>query len=127
MRMNALGANVAFSVCAPNADGRWKPTTNVPPAAIPACRNPRLVSAASSGAFRDEDSAAGSMFDRRADANVRAAPANISRHGRIDVGIVRMRGGVEQSRRRHDLAGLAVAALDHLHVEPRLLYFGAHR
>src|SRR6267142_515817 len=134
MRMNALGANTGFWACAPWAKGRWKPTTKPPPAASPTWRNPRLVSAASTlrvGAWmviaesRCTELDSCGMFDRRPDTHVGAAPANVSRHGRIDVGVLRMRGGVEQSRRGHDLPRLAVAALDHLQVQPRFLHFGA--
>src|SRR3984957_3897359 len=69
----------------------------------------------------------GSMFDRRADAHVGPAAANVSRHGRINVRIFGVRGGVEQRRRRHDLPGLAVAALDHLQIQPCLLHLRAGR
>src|ERR1700688_2735927 len=74
---------------------------------------------------RSKEVGLSSMFDRRPNAYVSAAPANVSRHGRIDVAIFGVRGGVEQSRRRHDLPGLAVAALHDLHLKPRLLHFGA--
>src|SRR5271156_2176090 len=92
--------------------------------------NPRLVRAASDLAMSEScgwQSGLGSMFDRRADAHVSAAPADVSRHGGVDIGILRMRRGVEQSRCRHDLPGLAVAALDHLQIQPCLLHFGAGR
>src|ERR1700691_4972872 len=130
--MNAFGANSVFAACAAFANGRWKATTKLPPAASPALRKPRLVSAAPAlraGSWMVEAYIAespstelglSSMFDGRANAHIRAAPANVSRHGRINVGIFRMRGGVEQSRRRHDLPGLAVAALDHFQVQPGL-------
>src|ERR1700692_2200579 len=97
-------------------------TTKLPPTAIPACRNPRLPRAAPSAVSRGKKLGLGSMLDRRPDAHVSAAPANVSGHGRVDVGIFGMRSGVEQCRRRHDLTGLAVAALDDLQVEPRLLH-----
>src|SRR5471030_3122155 len=129
MRMNALGMNAGFSAWAAPAKGRLKPTTKAPPAASPAWRNPRRVSASSDLQVASRTAALWmaefcmalnprqilglrGLFDRRADAHVRAAAANVSSHGRIDVGILRVRSGVEQGRCRHDLSGLAVAALD---------------
>src|SRR5271165_2398866 len=126
MRMNAFGAKGAFAGAA-SASGRWKPTTRAPPTASPACRNPRRVSEASASASISAGLILCSMFDRLAYAHVGAAAADISRHGRIDIGIFRVRGAVEQGGCRHDLSGLAVAALDDLQVQPRLLYFGTGR
>jgi hypothetical protein len=40
----------------------------------------------------------------------------------VDVGVGRLRLLLEQSRRRHDLAGLAVAALRHIERQPCLLH-----
>src|SRR5277367_4338424 len=129
MRMNALGAKVAFEGGAPRAMGRWKATTKPPPTARPASRKPRLVSAApdfGSDTLRLKPLLC-CMLDRLANAHVRAASADVSRHGRVDVGVAGMRGGVEQGRRGHDLSRLAVPALDDLQVEPGLLHFGAGR
>lgn len=61
-----------------------------------------------------------SVLDRGTDALIRATSADIARHGGVDVIIRRLRS-VLQRRRRHDLAGLAVAALHHLQLHPRLL------
>src|SRR5450759_3245730 len=139
MRMNALGANIPLSVCAASPNGRWKPTSKPPLTAIPALTNPRRVSAGSSflsgywsiglgmAVLRRTELTLRCLFDRRPDAHVGAASADVSRHGRIDVGIVGVGGGVEQSRRRHDLPGLTVSTLDDLQVEPVFLYFSARR
>src|SRR6201991_3909128 len=62
-----------------------------------------------------------SVLDRSADALIGAASADISRHGGVDVVIRRLRRVLQERRRRHDLAGLAVAALHHLQLLPRLL------
>ena len=64
-------------------------------------------------------------LDRLADAHIGAASADISSHRGVDVGIVGMRRLGQQRGCRHDLAGLAITALDHFKVEPRLLHFGA--
>src|SRR6516225_2049395 len=62
-----------------------------------------------------------SVLDRSADALIGAASADIARHGGVDVVIRRLRRVLQQRRRRHDLAGLAVAAPHHLQLQPRLL------
>ena len=60
--------------------------------------------------------------DGRADALVGAAAADVAGHRGVDVGVggLRLRG--EQRRGRHDLAGLAVAALRHVELDPGLLH-----
>src|SRR6267154_2900248 len=63
--------------------------------------------------------------DRRAvngspNAQIGAAPADIAGHRGIDVGIAWLRRVGEQRRGRHDLTGLAIAALDDVELEPRL-------
>src|SRR5471030_1260857 len=123
MRMKALGAKApsasGFCTGASAArTGRWKASSTLP--ARPPESRLRREGAASVTSF--SPSAFGRRaLDRGADAHVRAATADIARHGRIDVGIVRLGRGREQRRCRHDLAGLAVAALDDLEVEPCLL------
>src|SRR5882762_9923110 len=49
-----------------------------------------------------------------------ATPADIAAHRGVDVGIAGLRRVGEQRRCRHDLAGLAIAALDDFELEPRL-------
>src|SRR5258705_7837851 len=66
-----------------------------------------------------------SLLDRRANAHVGAAAADISRHRGVDVRIIRIGRRREQGRGRHDLARLAIAALDHFKVEPGFLHLGA--
>src|SRR4029077_13109934 len=61
-------------------------------------------------------------LDGLADANIRAAAADVACHGSVDVRIIRMWCGSEQSRRRHDLTGLAIAALNNFQVQPCLLH-----
>src|SRR5580658_5100365 len=127
MRMNALGAKAEFAGVAPRARGRWKATTKPPPTARPASRKPRLVSAAPDFGFdtRKAKPSLCRMLDRLANAHVCAASANVSGHGRVDVGIVGMRGRVQQRSCGHDLSRLAVAALDDFQIEPGLLHLGA--
>src|SRR5512147_2789186 len=57
-----------------------------------------------------------------ADAHIGAAAANVSRHRRIDVGLVGIGRAVQKRGGRHDLAGLAIAALRHVFRNPGLLY-----
>src|SRR3954447_1324800 len=66
-------------------------------------------------------------LDRLADADISAAAADIAAHRIVDVRIGRMRFVLQQCRRRHDLAGLAISALRDLMVEPGLLDLCADR
>ena len=52
---------------------------------------------------------------------VGAAAADVAAHGFIDVGIGGVRLFRQQRRSRHDLPGLAVAALRNVDFDPRLL------
>ena len=67
------------------------------------------------------------VLDRSANAHIGPTAADISCHRGIDVGVIRIGRCLQQCRRRHDLAGLAIAALDHFEIEPRLLHLGADR
>src|SRR6185503_11298612 len=66
-----------------------------------------------------------SALDGRANAAIRAATTDIARHRRTDVGVARVRIGIEQRGRRHDLTRLAVAALNDFLIQPGLLHFRA--
>src|SRR5437899_7228457 len=73
------------------------------------------------GATPDSWFASRRLLDGRADACTGAAAANVARPRLVDIA-VGGRGVLRQQRAGgHDLAGLAVAALDDLEVEPRLL------
>jgi hypothetical protein len=61
-------------------------------------------------------------MDRLADPLVRAAAADISLHGNIDIGIAGFGIAPEQGDSAHDLSRLAVAALRHLLFHPGLLH-----
>src|SRR5437773_1123575 len=61
------------------------------------------------------------LFDRFADTQIGATTADVARHRIVDVGIHRTRFARQERHSRHDLAGLAVAALNDLKIEPRLL------
>lgn len=69
----------------------------------------------------------GRLFDGGADTLIGAAAANVTGHRRIDIGIARVRIVGEQRGRRHDLARLAIAALNDFEVEPGLLDLSANR
>src|SRR6267142_2399939 len=114
MRIKALGANAAAS--APIKGPVLKPMRSPPPSAALALRNCRRErSTVMSGPFL------GGVLDSLADSDIRAAAADVSRHGGVDVAIGRVRLGGEQRRCGHDLAGLAIAALRHLQLDPGLL------
>jgi hypothetical protein len=67
------------------------------------------------------------LLDRFANAQIGPAAADVAGHRVVDIGIRRMRVARKQRRSRHDLARLAVAALNDLAVEPGLLDLGARR
>ena len=62
------------------------------------------------------------LLDGLTDAHVGSAAADVAGHALIDVGVGRLWDQVDDRGRAHDLAGLAVAALHDLQVEPRLLH-----
>src|SRR5262249_56766841 len=134
MRMKALGANlpcVLSGGCSGSFTARagiWKPSTNTP--ASPLCRSERREGERSSCADEYIGSllclaVARSPLDRLADADIGAAAADISCHRRVDVGVVGMRRIRKQRSRRHDLTGLAIAALDDFQIQPGLLDRGS--
>ena len=53
---------------------------------------------------------------------IRTAATDVARHRGVDRGIVRVRIALEQGHRTHDLPGLAVTALRHVVIDPRLLH-----
>src|SRR5882672_6312274 len=114
MRIKALGANAAAA--APIEGPVLKPIRRPPPRAALALRNCRRKrSTVMSGPFL------GGVLDSLADSDIRTAAADVPRHRGVDIAISRVRVGGEQGGGGHDLAGLAVATLRHLQVDPRLL------
>src|SRR6267143_2603720 len=117
MRMKAFGVNAALAApSAVRAAPVLKPIRSPPPRAALAVRNCRRErSTVMSGPFL------GGVLDSLADPDVRTAAADVPRHRGVDVTVARVRLGGEQRRRGHDLAGLAIAALRHLQLDPGLL------
>src|SRR5437667_12422799 len=114
MRMNALGTTDAAD--APIEGPVLNPINRPPPNAALALRNCRRErSTVMSGPLL------GRVLDSRADSHVRPAAADVPRHGGVDVAVGRVGVGGEQRRCGHDLAGLAIAALRHLQLDPGLL------
>src|SRR6202012_2656166 len=62
------------------------------------------------------------LVNGRPDSHVRGAATDVAGHGGVDGLVARLRLPREQRRRGHDLAALAVPALDHVHPDPRLLH-----
>lgn len=52
------------------------------------------------------------------DARITAAAADIGRHAVANIGVAGIRILLQERNRAHDLAGLAVAALDHVRIDP---------
>src|SRR5438132_5273562 len=65
------------------------------------------------------------LLDRLANADIGPTAADVAGHRIVDIGVGRMRVARKERRGRHDLARLAVAALNDLPVEPGLLDPGA--
>src|SRR6516162_10839811 len=65
------------------------------------------------------------MLDCFANADIGTTATDVAGHRVVDIGIRRMRVAGKQRRGGHDLARLAVAALNNLAVEPGLLDLGA--
>src|SRR5262249_29572649 len=108
--------------------GTLKPSTNTP--ASPLCRSTRREGERSS--WPDEYigsllclAVARGALDRLTDADIGAAAADVSCHRRVDVGVVGMRRVRKQRCRRHDLTGLAIAALNDFQIQPGLLDRGS--
>src|SRR5262249_47371440 len=57
-----------------------------------------------------------------ANPRVGAAAAEVAAERRVDVAVARIRLALQQRSRRHDLPGLAVAALHHVQLGPRTLH-----
>src|SRR2546430_12532345 len=114
-RSHAWGAKGAAAAAAKRPPaGRWNPMTSPAPAAAVVSRKSRretLEGALMSGSLRGP-------VDRRPDALIRAAAANVG-HGGIDVGVGGVRLLGEQRRRGHDLTRLAGPALRLVFPQPR--------
>src|SRR5207248_9334452 len=78
---------------------------------------PRIIS----GPFLVNRRSSRRVLDPVTYARIGPAAADVSGHCSVDVGVAWLRVGGKQSRRGHDLAGLAIAALRHLQLDPRLL------
>src|SRR5687767_12002621 len=87
--------------------GRETPMTSAP---VVLKKSLRVVMSRSLGA--------GGLVDRRADAWIGAAAAEVALHRGGNVGVARLRVGREQGGGAHDLARLAVAALRHIQLPP---------
>src|SRR6266436_6449973 len=112
-RIKALGTNGAPEGLSAAADV-LNPINRPPPNAALALRNSRR-----------ERSMSGPLLcrvlDSLADSHIRTAAADVPRHRGVDIAIGRVGVGREQRRRGHDLAGLAIAALRDLQIDPGLL------
>src|SRR6266513_925714 len=117
MRMNALGVTAALAVLsAVSVAPVLKPMRSPPPSAALALRNCRRErSTVMSGAFL------GGVLDSLADPDIRTAATDVPRHRGVDIAVGWVGICGEQRRCGHDLAGLAIAALGHLQLDPRPL------
>src|SRR5580704_978500 len=113
------GMSAARTTSAPN--GRLKPSARPAPAADePTMKERRLnldIFVMAASPLR----CARGRVDRGADALVGSATADVGHRG-VDIGIGRLRVGLEERCRGHHHAALAVAALRHVEIEPGLLH-----
>src|ERR1700693_3275462 len=128
-----------MSACAGPAALIRKNATEKPPPALSTCRRSRSTPCSPEDEFatslmtglrrsqgdrlHDMQLIRRRLFNGRADTDVGAAAANIPCHRRVDIGVAGLWCVCQQSCCRHDLARLAVAALNHFGLEPRLLDF----
>src|SRR5882724_9111314 len=105
---------VVLASAEPSASGRRMPTARPPPAVADPTMKARR------DRFMSGPLLAGGHVHRRPDALIRAAPADVG-HRVVDVLVGRLRVRLQQRRRRHDLPGLAIAALGDVERRPGLL------
>src|SRR5918996_739197 len=143
MRMKALGAKPSATPAAatrPIAGGKPKLSNRPPPTTALACRKPRRVAVESGGESLGRWAASANcsrrmvdlpslrwlgerrLLDRGADTRISAAAADVAVHRIVDVGVAGSGIFGEKRGSRHNLAGLAIAALHDLQVEPCLLH-----
>src|SRR6266545_512781 len=122
----SLPALVAVAASAVPMKGRLNPSASPPPAAAEPTMNLRrerfvarvvFFMVVSSGLLDH----VGRHVHASADALVGAAAADVG-HRRVDIGVARLGILLEQRSGRHDLPGLAVAALRHVERRPGLLH-----
>src|SRR5579863_6974274 len=110
----------AAQLCLANSaayPGKLRPTSN-PPEAVAALMTKRRRVKVFVMALHLSRGA----MDGAADTHIGAAAADIARHRRVNVGIVGIGRAVQKRGGRHDLAGLAIAALRHVFRDPGLLH-----
>src|SRR5437762_409022 len=109
-----FGSNAPAASAVPlsRKPGRYPPTSSAPPVALTfkKMRLLRVFVICASYSCRAMDGAA--------DALIRSASANVSRHGSINLRVGWFRFPGEQRRGRHQLARLAIAALRYLLGDP---------
>src|SRR5499426_1574029 len=116
-----ISAPAAGALCAsaePRPSGRRIPMARPPLTAAVPTMKPRRESFV---LFMSRLLPAGRHVHRRTDPLVGAATTDVG-HGVVDVLVGRLRLALEERRRGHDLPGLAVTALRHVELRPRLLH-----
>src|SRR5438093_1225750 len=115
--LTSAAAAVPWASAALSPSGMRIPTARPPPAAAVPTMKRRRESFMS---FMSRLLPSGRHVHRLPDALIRAAAADVG-HGVVDVVIGRFWLSLEESRRRHDLPGLAVTALRHVERRPSFL------
>src|SRR5882757_9507941 len=102
----------------------WMKALGVKPSAASTWLPPAGTGAGRRG---ERESLSARLLDRFANADIGAAAADVAGHRIVYVRIGRTGIALDECRRGHDLARLAVTALNDLAIEPRLLDPGARR
>src|SRR5262245_45017683 len=111
----SLPASVVFASPVSTPRGRRMPMARPPPAAADPTMKARRES------FMSGPLLAGGHVDGRADALIGPAAADVG-HRVVDVLVGRLGRALQERGRRHDLPGLAIAALRNVERGPRLLH-----
>src|SRR5262245_18070884 len=110
----SLPASAALAAAVSTPSGKRMPMARPPPAAADPTMKARRES------FMSGPLLAGGHVDGGADALIGPAAADVG-HGVVDVAVGRLGIALQQRGRRHDLTGLAIAALRNVEHGPRFL------
>src|SRR5262245_1118154 len=111
----------AARATAASEPARLKPTISPPPPFTNDRRESSLSAVRDAMSLPSRRHHGGCLLDRLDDPRLRAAPAEVPVHGDLDLARRRPPGRAQQVGRLDHHSILAIAALGHLHVDPRLL------
>src|ERR1700723_2777773 len=113
------GVAVASANAALEPNGRLKPSASPAPAGVEPMTKERRFTLDVRVMIVSPLSVISRRVNRGANALIGSTTANVG-HSRVDVGVGRLRIGLEQRSGRHHHSALAIAALRHVEIEPGL-------